>query len=206
MGVIGMSPIALRLNQLRARNNSLQATWIRNTLSRAMRDAAAGSERVVPFDLVYAYPNIAALTNFACQAVTAKRHGVIPQPSKKAQLLALVEKYSKDFPIHRGTISAGAEGDSHVVILTGTTGGLGSALLDELFASKSVRKIYALNRRSSKEQSLEERQKAILLDRGLNSDLLFSEKVSLLEVDISLPTFGLDEQTFEEVGSWHFCS
>jgi hypothetical protein len=183
-----------------AQHNSLQATWIRNTLSRALRDAAAGLERIIPFDLVYACPTVTSLANFVCQAVTSKRDEVDTQPSKKAQLLALVEKYSKDFPTRRGDIPTGAVGGSHVVILTGTTGGLGSALLDELFDSKSVRKIYALNRRSSKEQSLKERQRAILFDRDLNADMLQSEKVSLLEVDMSLPDFGLDEQTFEEVG------
>ncbi|EIN05387.1 acetyl-CoA synthetase-like protein [Punctularia strigosozonata HHB-11173 SS5] len=179
--------------------DSLQATWIRNTLSRALRDAVVGSDKAVPFDLVYANPTISALANFARQAVSSKRDGADSYPSKKEQLLALVEKYTKDFPARKSEGLPSTARDGHVVILTGTTGGLGSALLDALFSSTSVRKVYALNRRSTKGRSLEERQKAILLDRALNVELVDSDKVSLLEVDMTLPTFGLDEQMFEEL-------
>ncbi|EIN05406.1 acetyl-CoA synthetase-like protein [Punctularia strigosozonata HHB-11173 SS5] len=180
--------------------DSLQATWIRNTLTRALRDVGASAARSIPFDLVYQNPTITALSNFVTQAVPSPVDEQAARVRKAKEMAELVEKYSKDFPAHTGTATSSPD-EGQVVILTGTTGGLGSTLLAELYASLAVRKVYALNRRSSKGESIKDRQRRGLQDRNLDESLVDSEKVSILECDMTLPDFGLEKDVFEEMRS-----
>jgi hypothetical protein len=177
---------------------SLQATSIRNTVTRALRDVATESNPRIPFDLVYQNPTISALVKWTTRSAPSTIDEATARVQKAKEMAEVVEKYSKDFPAHIGTAMVRPE-DGQVVALTGTTGGLGSTLLASLYASQDVRKVFALNRRSSKGDSLKDRQRRALLDRGLDDSLVDSEKVVLLEGDMTLPDFGLEQKVFEEV-------
>jgi FlaA1/EpsC-like NDP-sugar epimerase len=69
-----------------------------------------------------------------------------------AVIKKMIDSYSRDMP----TINAEnkIKPDGEVVLLTGSTGGLGSYLLASLIADERVKKIYALNRPSAKKTSL----------------------------------------------------
>ncbi|EIN09185.1 hypothetical protein PUNSTDRAFT_113665 [Punctularia strigosozonata HHB-11173 SS5] len=172
------------------------ATWIRNTPYRGMRGAIRGSEKSVPFNLVYENPPVNALSRFASQIVSSGDHDDRNKPSKAERLRELVAKYSPDFPGHESVLCS--SGGREAVMITRTTGGLGSAAVHELFACEKVAQVYALNRRSSKNQSLRERQRSILRCRGLIVDLVDSDKVCLLEVNMALPRFALDGKLYGE--------
>ncbi|KAL8853057.1 MAG: hypothetical protein Q9221_002087 [Calogaya cf. arnoldii] len=77
---------------------------------------------------------------------------------------------------------------TRVVVLTGSTGSLGSYLLDTLIADPTVSKIYCLNR--STESS--HRQEASQKHKGLSTDF---QKVLFLQCNPSQSHLGLDEKT-----------
>lgn len=114
-------------------------------------------------------------------------------------------KYSVGFPapprisMRRESSSTGEGGD--VVLLTGTTGALGSHLLEALLYDPSVSKVYALNRRdASGSRSVYIRQTASFKERNLDYAALNSEKIELLEGDFDEDKLGLeDDLLYDEI-------
>lgn len=76
-----------------------------------------------------------------------------------------------------------------VILLTGSTGSLGSYLLDALTTNSEIEKIYCANRG----KSLEQRQTQSHLQKGLSADF---SKVSFLEADLNKPHLGLTETIY----------
>ncbi|KAG9310664.1 hypothetical protein JVU11DRAFT_9252 [Chiua virens] len=83
-----------------------------------------------------------------------------------------------------------------VVLLAGSMGGLGSFLLADLLQSSGVQCVFAFNRPSTK--SIEERQKAAFKDRGLQVELLDSNKLAYIETNASLEKCCLPSAQYEE--------
>jgi acyl carrier protein len=77
------------------------------------------------------------------------------------------------------------------VILTGSTGSLGSYLLDALASAPNVKKIYCLNRRPD----ASEHQAATNAARGLISE--WGERVVFFHADLSKPKLGLKQQEYD---------
>ncbi|KAL0564613.1 hypothetical protein V5O48_017429 [Marasmius crinis-equi] len=102
------------------------------------------------------------------------------------------------YPGARGSKSCSRK----VVVITGTTGTLGSCLLADLISDDSVSRVYALNR-ANKKQSLEARQRKAFQEKGLDEKLLDSGKVKMLVVDLLLEKdhFGLSSEDFQEMKS-----
>ncbi|KAJ7819956.1 hypothetical protein B0H14DRAFT_3089317 [Mycena olivaceomarginata] len=149
--------------------DSLQATWIRNSLLRALRDSSQVETRQSAHNFVYDYPSIASLGTFVLSLVSGKEQ----QESSVSN--AMVSKYTHEFPKHAG-----------VVLVTGATGELGCFLLSQLVNDGNVRR------------SLRGRQRLALIDRGLDANLSDSAKVVLLEVDVSAVQLNLAEPVYQE--------
>ncbi|KAI0337841.1 NAD(P)-binding protein [Trametopsis cervina] len=116
------------------------------------------------------------------------------------EMHAMLDKYSQGFKAH--VPSPGALSTRHqakdTIFLTGTTGGLASAILAQLCEMPSVERVYAVNRKGR--EPLFDRQHAILLDRGYDADAIMnSPKVSLLEADLREPHFGLSQELYNEI-------
>ena len=128
---------------------SLQATWIRNTIVRALRESHPKLVHTVTSNLVYENPTISSLANQVVLVIAG--HAISEANSlsaKKDELLKLVEKYTNSFP---DFIPAPKENTGgHVVLLTGATGSLGSNLLAVLLQSNSVSVVYTRSRRFDK--------------------------------------------------------
>ncbi|PPR02158.1 hypothetical protein CVT26_012119 [Gymnopilus dilepis] len=186
--------------------DSLQATWIRNSLLRALRDSAEIDTRHLVDNFVYDNPTILSMASFLGNVVAgATQESTSSVASRVAAMRAMVEKYTADdFPIHSAPATNGSpNSQAHVVLLTGSTGALGSYLLSELVKNPSVSRVYALNRpRLADAAPLKERQKSALIDRGIEADtILGSDKVKLLEGDLRAPEFGLAKDIFVEMQS-----
>ena len=154
-------------------------------------------------NFVYDHPTIASLAKFLQELATGATDEAIKSVSSRADAMrAMVEKYNK-FTSSRLDKSTGGNGTAgDVVIVTGTTGALGSYLLAELIRNNGVSVVYALNRagRKGTAATVAERQKKSLLERGLEADgILASEKLVLLEVNLTLPRFGLADDLYEKV-------
>lgn len=80
------------------------------------------------------------------------------------------------------------------VILTGSTGSLGSYLLDTLMTQARVSKIYCLNRSADARSKQAKSNQA----RGLLTDWSL-KNVEFVHADLSLPLFGLDESIYSQM-------
>jgi thioester reductase-like protein len=111
----------------------------------------------------------------------------------------MIEKYSagldRIFPLTRAR--AGTSG--HVVLLTGSTGNLGSQILASLLNDPRVEKVYALNRASSESRSMFVRHQERFEDKALDATLLTSERLVFVEGDTAHLRFGLSEAIYDEV-------
>ncbi|KAG9126236.1 hypothetical protein FRC07_004316 [Ceratobasidium sp. 392] len=84
------------------------------------------------------------------------------------------------------------------VVVTGSTGALGSYLLANLLEDDTVEKVWALNRSSRR---MEERQRISFADKGLDVDLLKNEKLVLVEADLEGEKLGLGADLYKEIQS-----
>jgi hypothetical protein len=156
----------------------------------ALRKTPHVSLENVSSGFIYEHPTISALARYLLTVV----HGGEAASRGTEELLAFVERYTASFPQHVST-SPAVEGE--VVLVTGTTGSLGSAILAQLVATPSVRKVYAFNRPSSTD--IFERQKEALKSRGYDAEIAHSSKVVLVEGKLTGAGLGLDQPLEDEV-------
>ncbi|KAI1175675.1 nonribosomal peptide synthetase [Nemania sp. FL0916] len=78
------------------------------------------------------------------------------------------------------------------VLLTGSTGALGSYLLDQLVRNPAVARVVCLNRA---EDGGVRRQATAMKDRGLETN--YSNKAEFYQADFSRPDFGLSQDVYE---------
>jgi nucleoside-diphosphate-sugar epimerase/aryl carrier-like protein len=100
---------------------------------------------------------------------------------REIRIAELVTKYSDDLD------------ESHAVILTGSTGSLGTYLLYELLRDHSVSKIYCLNRSSDAAS----RQLKSLQEKGLVRFERFPRRVEFLEAKSGSERLGLEAEKYE---------
>lgn len=181
---------------------SLSATFLRNRVIGALRSSSNANAQKAAFgvtqDFVFSFPTIKQLaTHIAVLVLHGNAVDVAGIASAKDAINKMIDKYSVglgDLVVSNVQSSAGA-----VVLLTGSTGGLGSHLLESLLSNADVRKVYAYNRPSKTSASILDRQKGAFVDRGLDSALLCLEKLVFVEGDSALPKLGLQDSLFEEV-------
>ena len=174
---------------------SLQATWIRNSVLNALRNTTKLNTREILANFVYRNPTISSLGKFIHDLSST---GISQQLENTVkEMTDLVHKYTKDFPAHEPAHGVTPHGCT--VLITGTTGAIGSNTLAELHKSPNVTKIVALARKSTIAISI--RQKKALEDRGLDSSIVDSSKITLLEGEPALPGFGLGDDILLELKS-----
>ncbi|KAH9841056.1 uncharacterized protein C8Q71DRAFT_436612 [Rhodofomes roseus] len=180
--------------------DSLQATHIRNALLRALRDSAQLDTRKSVGNFVYDLHTVTSLAAFLLELATGAWSGSMKSIEGRADsMLAMAAKYLNDLPEHK---SATSTASLHPVILvTGTTGSLGSFLLSRLVEDPSVARIYAVNRPARDGRGLRARQEAAMASRGLDIACLENSKVVLLEADISVAGFNLSHEVYAEMQS-----
>ncbi|KAI0350525.1 acetyl-CoA synthetase-like protein [Trametes cingulata] len=186
--------------------DSLQATWIRNTILHAVRATTSISTHDVPLNFVYANPTIASLSAFLRGLISGQ---VVDQDAERAarlsQMQELVRKYGTKWPTPewastRDRDSNAPAGNSETVLITGTTGRLGSHLLAQLLKKPEVARVYVLNREPTGDPAkLGERQRDAFKTWHLDEDLLSSTRVSFHPADLTEGRFGLEERTFVEM-------
>ena len=109
----------------------------------------------------------------------------------------MVKEFTRSFPTHQPSLPLP---EKEGVLVTGTTGSLGSHLLHVLLITPSVAKIYALNRLDRNGNlAVRDRQKKAFKEHGLDVSLLDSPKLVLLEGDTSLRGFGLPQSGLDDM-------
>lgn len=121
------------------------------------------------------------------------------QEAKLTEMESLIAKYTHTFPKH---VSSGdCSADNEVVLITGTTGAIGTSMLAQLADIPSVTRIYAFNRASGDGQTLRERQAMSLRQRGYDAGILDRGVIVLVEGDQSSHDLGIPPKIFQEIRS-----
>ncbi|KAG6838456.1 hypothetical protein C0991_011540, partial [Blastosporella zonata] len=179
----------------------LSATILRRRIVGALRgskvDATLKAAESITQNTVYTYPSIDALTAFLVRLV-ADPDGFKGGNDGKAQIEAMIEKYSAGLEISPSPIRPFSAPKSKVVLLTGSTGNLGSQILADLLLDPSVERVYALNRTSNRQASMLERHQERFTDKALDVELLRSDRLVFVEGDTALPGLGLQEELYRE--------
>ena len=102
------------------------------------------------------------------------------------------EESLKTLPPAHNDHNQEAPGRSSVVLLTGSTGSLGSYILSSLSSNLAVEKIYCLNRGENSQT----RQKQSFEEKGLGFN---AEKVTYLQYNFSDPDLGLEQKVYESL-------
>ncbi|KAH8110862.1 acetyl-CoA synthetase-like protein [Phellopilus nigrolimitatus] len=180
--------------------DSLQATWIRNTVLRVLRDSHAGVARKLSATFIYDYPTIARLAEYLSSSVSGTSVAPAGDARAKArELEALVAKYTTAFPTFVAGAGSGNDGNGDAVLLTGSTGSLGSNILAKLIQNKAVTRVYAMSRPSSDGVSVKERHAKAFERESLDVQLLDDARVSFVDGDAGHADFAIDAKLFAEV-------
>ncbi|KAH9933970.1 acetyl-CoA synthetase-like protein [Epithele typhae] len=172
--------------------DSLQATWIRNILTRAVSALPGDAAKRIDSNLVFSFPTIAALTN----AVHAAISGPAVVTRKPEDLWTEVKRWAASLPARPKDLVPRPEETKDVVVITGTTGGFGCDALEHLLRDERVGRVYAFNRAGSRALA---RQHAQFLARGLDEALLTSGRFTMVEAKLHEPGFGIDAALLEEI-------
>ncbi|KAH8101719.1 acetyl-CoA synthetase-like protein, partial [Cristinia sonorae] len=175
--------------------DSLQATWIRNTILQALRPIDGAADRL-PSNFVFKAPTVAGMTNLLLQFI----HPSTETPNEDAritELLKTVAKFTTDFPSRPDTARLRHRtDDGDTVFVTGTTGGFGCNILAQLTHDPTVKKIYAFNRPS---EDIIQRQLYAMQKQGLLEECMRASKFEMIEGDLARPYFGLDPEVYEKL-------
>ncbi|KAF8869423.1 putative aminoadipate reductase [Infundibulicybe gibba] len=181
--------------------DSMSATILRRRIMNALQSSNTAdtlkAAELITQNTVYNHPTINSLAHFVSSLVE-NPEGPADLRSSKADVEAMIEKYS--IGLNKRLANTATQRANHVVLLTGTTGNLGSQLLASLLRDDKVDRVYALNR-PSKSHAMLDRHALRFEDKALDLNLLTSEKLTFVEGDASQHLFGLSESIYEELGN-----
>lgn len=161
-------------------------------------DAVRTSAMNVTQYILYEFPTLVQLSKVLSDMVRAPDAVQVGESQDRANAIEnLVADYTKGINVRSSPAITFIPEDA-VVLITGSTGSIGSFLLADLLISPLVRRVYALNRISGNESS-RLRQEAAFKDRGLDVSLLQSSKCKFLETDMSQDKLGLSSTDYQEV-------
>jgi hypothetical protein len=187
--------------RLKSAFSSLSATILRRRIVGALQSKDTQKvAQLVTQVTIYNNPSIERLAAFLV-AIVADPDNFVLTSSRTEAIELMITKYSDGLstPIAAGKKVAGQGKEDRVVLLTGSTGNLGSQILHSLLRNPKVKKVYTLNRPSSTSKSIQERHIHRFLDRGLDSSLLSTDRLVFLEGEASHRNLGLKTEVYEEV-------
>ncbi|GAB7324293.1 hypothetical protein MBLNU13_g08261t1 [Cladosporium sp. NU13] len=131
--------------------------------------------------IIYQNPSAASLSKALIQLITGACPESTTPESKDTTLQSILDSY---------TSMMGELRKTDVIVLTGSTGSLGSYFLDRLINKRSFAKIICLNRRGG----TLEKQREIHTSRGLTEDL---STVQFFEASLADRNLGLSDQQYQ---------
>ncbi|KAK0469076.1 acetyl-CoA synthetase-like protein [Desarmillaria tabescens] len=181
--------------------DSLRATRMRNTIIHALRNTQPEKVKLVNPNFIYDHPRITALAELVSDSVDIQRSDI--RSSGLENIRAMFDRYASSFSHavvpQRPSPAPALHSNGDVVLITGTTGGLGAATLAKLAYSESVHKIFAINRSAKDGCNLMERQEKALQSRGYDLAIASLSKVALIEADLTEPGFGIEASIAKEI-------
>jgi hypothetical protein len=183
--------------------DSLSATFLRNQIIAAIKNSEStlnsptALTKALPLNVLFSHTALSDLAKYISNLTSTGNANISAEDIVVERVKAIEDTITR--------LSTGLEGKKRtgpliipaVVLLTGTTGGLGSFLLASLLQNQQVKKVYAFNRPGRK--PTKERQIEAFADRDLPVELLNGDKVIFVEGDSTAENLGLDPSLYEEV-------
>ncbi|KAF8971819.1 acetyl-CoA synthetase-like protein [Flammula alnicola] len=180
--------------------DSLSATMLRRRITGALQsiksNTGTAALHAITQNTVYNYPTVNALSARILELL-ADPNSTRASKSQVENIEQMIRKYSFNDDVVRN--SGGRKGNSVVVLITGSTGYLGSQVLEGLLRDSRIAKVYALNRPSTDASSVAERHLKRFRDKGLDEELLKSPKLVYLESDYSENNLGLLQSVYAQL-------
>ncbi len=154
-------------------------------LTRALAHGLGRSD--IATSTIYNHPSVKKLTRYITGLSAVNGISSVNEHSDMESLLA---EYEQGLKCAANTESKTGE----VIILTGSTGSLGTYLLYALTDRQDIAHIYCLNRRKNAKEIHETKAK----ESGVSLDK-FSNRVSFVHTVFNQPNLGIDEKTYEEL-------
>lgn len=170
--------------------DSLQTIQLAKTLNKTVVAAGYPAGHDISQQQIYANPSVSQLAGYLHDLVTGNLRTTTI--SRADRIAATLEKYTSQLP--RRTTPAVPIPAKSTVILTGSTGSLGTYLLHRLLSDPAVAKIYCFNRSDAAD-----RQQRSFADKGLDVALLDPSRVEFLTVSFGAPRFNLSETKYAEL-------
>ncbi|KAB5587745.1 Acetyl-CoA synthetase [Ceratobasidium theobromae] len=141
--------------------------------------------------MVFSRPTVWQLTELVIQkSIKENENGDLVAEAVEA-INTMINKYISSLKYQMG--------GKECILLTRTTGALGSHLLAQLLASDQVEKVWAVNRKTGNDNR--NRQHASFQDKLLDTSLLSSHKLIFLDTDLEQPNLDLQQEMFDEIRS-----
>ena len=183
---------------------SLSATILRRRITGALQSTKSEITKAavtyINQNTVYTYPTVDRLSKYLVSLVSDP-NWTEDVKSHVDQIETMIAQYLNPWKTVNGNAEPGM-----VVLLTGSTGNIGSHILEGLLRDSRILRIYAFNRPSPRqpEVSLLDRHRERFEDKGFDKALLASEKLVFLEGDASQDDLGVSSLVLNEVP--HFAS
>lgn len=197
VGTIGLEAITPYQDIFAVGADSLQVMnlvrQLRSSFTAQQGEAVIQPHLITP-KIVYSNPTAAKLAD-ALHQLTGHSAEVSEKVEEQRikKMEEMLAKYSEDLPkASANGVDVGEGDDKLTVVLTGSTGSLGSYLLDALLASDRVSKIICLNRGVHSE----DKQKKSNASRGLVTEW-GRDKVQFFTTDLSKPHLGLKADDYD---------
>ncbi|PIL27162.1 hypothetical protein GSI_10304 [Ganoderma sinense ZZ0214-1] len=177
--------------------DSLQATYIRNTILRALCDHSSAAAKRLPMNVVFQAPSISALTD-----AVSVLYPRVPTSRQQHQLRKnLPVWWSASVPTSGPlpALQAFILARPRRMLWSSQVPREGSAVtsLEHLLSDDEIATVFAFNRKGTDA----ERQRTSFRERGRDAELLDSPKFSMVEADLQEGDFGLERELLEEIRS-----
>ncbi|KAF2994608.1 putative secondary metabolism biosynthetic enzyme [Curvularia kusanoi] len=164
--------------------DSLDVLALTNALNKQIRGAN------VTAPTVYSNPSVRQLAEALSQTVGSTGGQPAAPLTHEEKIDRMVKKYTHDMMRSKASAATPQQPTKHTVILTGSTGSLGTHMLEQLLNDPDVERIYCLNRSADAGT----RQKASFDTR--HHDTTQFDKASFLQADFGKQNFGLEDSTY----------
>ncbi|KAF2198724.1 acetyl-CoA synthetase-like protein [Delitschia confertaspora ATCC 74209] len=148
--------------------------------------------------IVHNNPSVQQLTQYIVGEEAVNDNGDVQKTSEMQVLLAEYEQMIAQIPArsHEAGETVEKSNKGEIVVLTGSTGSLGTHLLEALLENPSTSHVYCLNRRENAQEIQETKAKTTGFQLGQHSD-----RITFLHATLDQPNLGLAEETYEVLRS-----
>ncbi|KAG9126234.1 hypothetical protein FRC07_004314 [Ceratobasidium sp. 392] len=177
---------------------SILLRTIKGTLHSSVDERIQGVAEKLKHQTIFAYPTVEQLSTLVVRLINGDSDAISANAHSSAleAIQSMIGKYDSNWGDVKRILETHPGLSKESVVVTGTTGALGSHLLAQLLDDDRVEKVWALNRGS---KGMNGKQSSSFKDKLLDAELLKSTKLSLLEADLERENIGLEPRVYEEI-------